>query len=46
MDDLSERNRERERLLTQISGFNEELRNQVEAATRELSTSNQALLQA
>jgi signal transduction histidine kinase len=46
MDDLSERNRERERLLTQISGFNDELRSQVEAATGELSTSNQALLQA
>jgi signal transduction histidine kinase len=46
MDDLSERNRERERLLTHISGFNDELRSQVEAATRELSASNQALLQA
>jgi signal transduction histidine kinase len=45
MDDLSERNRERETLLTQISGFNDELRSQVEAATRELSASNQALLQ-
>jgi len=45
MDDLSERDRERERLLTQISGFNDELRSQVEAATRELSASNQALLQ-
>jgi signal transduction histidine kinase len=45
MDDLSERNRERETLLTQISGFNDELRSQVEAATQELSTSNQALLQ-
>jgi two-component system, NtrC family, sensor kinase len=44
-DDLSERNREREALLTQISGFNDELRSQVEAATRELSASNQALLQ-
>ncbi|HEX5083970.1 MAG TPA: DUF4118 domain-containing protein [Blastocatellia bacterium] len=45
MDDLSKRDRERERLLTQISGFNDELRSQVEAATRELSESNQALLQ-
>jgi signal transduction histidine kinase len=45
MDDLSERDRERGRLLTQISGFNDELRSQVEAATRELSASNQALLQ-
>jgi signal transduction histidine kinase len=45
MDDLSERNREREELLTQISGFNDELRSQVDAATRELSASNQALLQ-
>ena len=45
MDDLSERNLEREALLTQISGFNDELRSQVEAATRELSDSNQALLQ-
>jgi two-component system, NtrC family, sensor kinase len=45
MDDLSERNREREALLTQISSFNDELRSQVDAATRELSASNQALLQ-
>ncbi|HEU0178267.1 MAG TPA: ATP-binding protein [Blastocatellia bacterium] len=45
MDDLRERNRERETLLTQISGFNNELRSQVEAATRDLSASNQALLQ-
>jgi signal transduction histidine kinase len=46
MDDLSERDREREGLLMQISGFNDELRSQVEAATRDLSASNQALLQA
>jgi signal transduction histidine kinase len=45
MDDLSEREREREEFLAQISGFNDELRSQVEAAKRELSTSNQALLQ-
>ncbi len=45
MDDLSERNREREAFLTQISGFNDELQSQVEAATQELSESNQALLQ-
>src|SRR5262245_2391983 len=39
MDDLSERDRERERLLRQISGFNDGLRSQVDAATRELSAS-------
>jgi signal transduction histidine kinase len=45
MDDLNARDQEREGLLAKISGFNDELRSQVEAATRELSASNQALLQ-
>jgi two-component system, NtrC family, sensor kinase len=45
IEDISERNQERERLLTQISGFNEELRNKVEFATQELSTANNALFQ-
>jgi two-component system, NtrC family, sensor kinase len=44
MDDLSHRNHERELFLAQISSFNDELRMKVEAATRELSMSNQALL--
>jgi signal transduction histidine kinase len=44
LDDLGERDREREELLAQISWFNDELRSQVEAAKRELSESNQALL--
>jgi signal transduction histidine kinase len=44
MDDLSHRNQERELLLAQISSFNDELRIKVEAATRELSVSNQVLL--
>src|SRR5262245_42584209 len=33
-EDLSQRNRERELLLAQISSFNDELRSKVEAATR------------
>ncbi|MDQ3687311.1 MAG: ATP-binding protein [Acidobacteriota bacterium] len=45
MDDISERDRERDGLLTQISGFNEELRNEVESATRELRAANESLLQ-
>ena len=45
MDDLGERDREREGLLTQISGFNEELRREVATATRELRAANESLLQ-
>ena len=43
MDDLSERSREREELLTQIRGFNEELRGRVETATVELRAAGEAL---
>jgi signal transduction histidine kinase len=45
MDELGERDREREELLTQISGFNEELRREVATATRELRAANESLLQ-
>lgn len=43
-DDLKQRNRERDLLLAQISSFNDELQIKVDAATRELSLSNQTLL--
>jgi signal transduction histidine kinase len=45
MDDLSARDREREQLLTRISGFNNELRAEVARATAELVSANEALLQ-
>ena len=45
IDDIGERDREREKLLTQIRGFNDELREKVEAATRELRAANEALFQ-
>lgn len=45
MEDIRERNREREKLVKQISGFNDELRNEIAAATEELSTTNDSLLQ-
>ena len=45
MDDLRERNQEREELLTKINQFNVELRKQVEAARQELSAANQSLWQ-
>jgi signal transduction histidine kinase len=45
MEDIRERNSEREKLLTQISGFNDELRNEIAVATEELSTTNDSLLQ-
>ena len=35
MEDIRDRNREREKLVTQISGFNQELRNEIAAATEE-----------
>ena len=45
MEDIKERNREREKLLTQISGFNDELRKEIAAATEELAATNNSLLQ-
>src|SRR5437868_4008569 len=45
MERIREREQEREALLKQISGFNAELRQEVESATRELSTANSTLLQ-
>jgi signal transduction histidine kinase len=45
MDDLNHWNREREALMTQISGFNEELRNEVEAATQALLSANHNLFE-
>jgi len=45
MERIREREQEREALLKQISGFNLELRQEVESATRELSTANSTLLQ-
>jgi two-component system NtrC family sensor kinase len=43
--DISERDREREELLTQIRRFNDELRERVENATHELRSANDALFQ-
>lgn len=45
MDDLSARDRERNALLTRISGFNEELRAEVAKATADLRLANEQLLQ-
>lgn len=45
MESIRERDGEREKLLTQISGFNEELRRKVAVATLELTAANNALLQ-
>lgn len=45
MEDIRERNREREKLLTQISGFNDELQKEIFAATEELAETNNSLLQ-
>jgi signal transduction histidine kinase len=45
MEDIKDRNAEREKLVTQISGFNEELRKEIAVATEELSTTNDSLLQ-
>ena len=45
MEDIRERNSEREKLLTQISGFNDELRKEIAAATNELAATNDSLLQ-
>ena len=45
MDDISARDRERDALLTRISGFNDELRAEVARATADLRTANEQLLQ-
>jgi two-component system NtrC family sensor kinase len=45
MDDLSARDRERNALLTRISGFNDELRAEVAKATADLRSANEQLLQ-
>jgi two-component system NtrC family sensor kinase len=45
MEDLSVRDRERDSLMRTISGFNVELRGQVDHATRELRASNEALFE-
>src|SRR5579872_3221996 len=45
MDDLSARDRERNALLTRISGFNDELRAEVAKATGDLRSANEQLLQ-
>jgi signal transduction histidine kinase len=46
MDDLSARDRERERLVARINGFNAELRGEVDRATAELRLVNEELLEA
>ena len=45
MDDLGERDREREELMRRISGFNDELLGRVEAAKRELRAADIALFE-
>jgi len=45
MDDLSARDRERNALLSRISGFNDELRAEVAKATADLRSANEQLLQ-
>lgn len=45
MDDLSARDRERNALLSRITGFNEELRAEVARATADLQSANEQLLQ-
>ncbi len=45
MEDIRKRESEREKLLTQISGFNDELQREIAAATSELSSANDSLLQ-
>jgi len=46
IDEIRSRNEERERLLSQVSGFNDELQLEVERATTELRASNEALVEA
>ena len=45
IDDIRVRNQEREKLLLQVSNFNEQLQAEVNEATRELRSSNEALLE-
>ena len=45
IDDIRSRNEERELLLSQVSGFNQELKLEVARATRELQASNEALFE-
>ena len=45
IDDIRSRNEEREKLLHQVSNFNNQLQAQVNAATRDLRASNEALLE-
>ncbi len=46
IDEIRSRNEERERLLSQVSGFNDELQLEVERSTTELRASNEALFEA
>ncbi len=46
IDEIRSRNEERERLLSQVSGFNDELQLEVERATTELRASNEELFEA
>src|SRR5260221_8209676 len=46
IDEIRSRNEERERLLSQVSGFNDELQLKVERSTTELRASNEALFEA
>jgi signal transduction histidine kinase len=46
IDEIRSRNDERERLLSQVSGFNDELQLEVERAITELRASNEALFEA
>ncbi|HAF22207.1 MAG TPA: hypothetical protein DCK93_04715 [Blastocatellia bacterium] len=45
IDDVRSRDEERERLLLQVKNFNDELRNEVARATKELRASNEDLLE-
>ena len=45
IDEIRARNEERERLLSRVSGFNDELQLEVERATTELRASNEALFE-
>ncbi|MDX6405262.1 MAG: two-component system, NtrC family, sensor kinase [Blastocatellia bacterium] len=46
IDEIRSRDEEREKLLSQVSGFNDELQLEVERATTELRASNEALFEA
>jgi two-component system NtrC family sensor kinase len=45
IDDIRSRSQEREQLLSQVNNFNDELRREVELATRELRAANEALFE-